>query len=825
MTTGTALQRRNYSGGRAPTSAAFPRKETEDFATVSAQGYFTHQDIAPDLVSIGSVIEVVGEDYHAFLEIIADTGAAWGTKVISVSNSSLLTPDQAAALYANLPISGAIIPAGATVRVNGIDYINSATGPLPLPVTLPDANFVAAPVPLITPEEKEIFDANLPENGDTVASGAVFIRDGVQYINNTGAPWVIPATWPATPVADIERYNPDVTDFLTIADALAADVISPAITINGRTFVSDLTTGHTEDEALEDYSFVDAMGRLYVDSIQSSQQQTQKILLAADFQPDANPDAQPQRDQVAKHREILSRMNTNHPDVDLMFFAGDLWDRGFPDDAELAANTEDWYTPQDFWNDAVDLNIPVQNIFTISGNHDSDYRSRAEGRGAMLEPFLNVYPRINYHVIFGNILYIFMGDDFRNTSGAISDSTVEWWEALCLKYASYNIVCITHQSLDGTIDADNINPDNRIVESNRFTDAMTRADNPVNIDLWISGHHATSQVEFEDHRTAVAHGGTTFINCGIHIPSVLEAAVQRPSTYWTMHYTQGSSSVDLRHFNSDTESYIDDQAVAVQFKAPIDVSNTPTFDGRYQHDAMNGIQYGTQLTVLDTFEDRDLVNGNTQIPAIVWGDVYQLRDAVGLGLFAGWGTGTLGQIPGGLIDGDAGLRDYGFGGGWYTVKVDEADEVYTSDTIIFASTEAQDESSQVDVIRAFSDGSASIKEGLRPDYVSDWVDIDAANAPTDGTDFLHNLGTQFLKVTVLFRASATATRIYDWGGSSPVAEMDRYDGQLSFKDANNITIGVGNTGVFAVDNTDGAATQNFISGQFRVIAWKIPGIT
>ena len=78
---------------------------------------------------------------------------------------------------------------------------------------------------------------------------------------------------------------------------------------------------------------------------------------------------------------------------------------------------------------------------------------------------------------------------------------------------------------------------------------------------------------------------------------------------------------------------------------------------------------------------------------------------------------------------------------------------------------------------------------------------------------------------VLFRASSAATRIYKWGGSSPVGEVDRHDGSFSFKDDNNVTIGVGNAAVFSVDNVDGGATQVFTSGEFRVIAWKIPGIT
>ena len=244
---------------------------------------------------------------------------------------------------------------------------------------------------------------------------------------------------------------------------------------------------------------------------------SQKIILAADFQPDANPDAQPQRDQVAKHKEIFARIATHHSDADFMFCPGDLVDRGRPTDAEIAADVNPRYTLKDVWGDFLNLPIPVQNIFVTSGNHDSDYRSTIDSDKDTLGDFLNVFPRVNYHIILGNCLYVFMGDQYRNTSGRITDETFNWWEKLCLKYSNYNIIVCTHQSLEGTIDADEAGSDDIITESNRFIDAMTRADNPVEIDLWISGHHATFQLTEEDNRFAVAHGGVTFVNCGVHL--------------------------------------------------------------------------------------------------------------------------------------------------------------------------------------------------------------------------------------------------------------------------------------------------------------------
>jgi len=41
--------------------------------------------------------------------------------------------------------------------------------------------------------------------GDEIPDGTVFLFGGTQYQNNTGAAWTIPATWPATPVPDVDE--------------------------------------------------------------------------------------------------------------------------------------------------------------------------------------------------------------------------------------------------------------------------------------------------------------------------------------------------------------------------------------------------------------------------------------------------------------------------------------------------------------------------------------------------------------------------------------------------------------------------------------------
>lgn len=126
-------------------------------------------------------------------------------------------------------------------------------------------------------------------------------------------------------------------------------------------------------------------------------------------------------------------------------------------------------------------------------------------------------------------------------------------------------------------------------------------------------------------------------------------------------------------------------------------------------------------------------------------------------------------------------------------------------------------------------GAVAVPTGLTPDYVSAWVEIDATTAPTTGTDFAHNLAVAdpyILDIQVWFYPG-TGTRAFLWSGSSPVASAsnpDRFDGSVSIKDANTITISVGNSGVFAKDNVDGGATSTYTSGYFLVIANKVPGL-
>lgn len=55
--------------------------------------------------------------------------------------------------------------------------------------------------------------SSIPNVGDTVAAGAIFIRNGVTYQNNTGLDFVIPATFPTTSVTGVVQIVPATINF------------------------------------------------------------------------------------------------------------------------------------------------------------------------------------------------------------------------------------------------------------------------------------------------------------------------------------------------------------------------------------------------------------------------------------------------------------------------------------------------------------------------------------------------------------------------------------------------------------------------------------
>lgn len=550
----------------------------------------------------------------------------------------------------------------------------------------------------------------------------------------------------------------------------------------------------------------------------------QKVLCFADIQVDANPD-QGVNDQVAKWRDIRDGMVAHHSDASWAIFAGDVVDRGHPIESEVNSNTNPWYGFDDMITDLSELNMGLQNILAIPGNHDVDYRPIADHReGNSFEGFLRHFPSQNFFILRGNMCFIFMGDMHDAVSGRIPDYVVDWWERIVLAHQKYAIVTITHQSLDGTINPTDTNPDTRIAESERFIQRMTREDNPARVDLWISGHHGANQTTVLSNRVATAHNDCTFVNVGVHIPTMLENDPVRDCTYFAMFLEDGSDKIILKHWNHETNSYIENQEIEITARTKIQLSSGFDFDGRYQYNSRFDFQTSPSRVFLELEGKND-----EQFEGPYYGNRITLEDRRKRNVDVLTEAGIAIDLPGNsLTVDDDGLRNFGFGGA-LTVKRETVAELdFSATAILSGSNASRDDDSRVPGVMAHSDGTVTMPNGLRSDYVSNWTLIDYQTAPVTGTDFVHNLNIPepYILDTKVFFWPGNGTRVFDWSNSHPVADITdhRLDGSLSFKDSNTISIAVGNHGVFAVDNIFGGGTVEYDSGYFLVIANKKPNL-
>jgi len=555
-----------------------------------------------------------------------------------------------------------------------------------------------------------------------------------------------------------------------------------------------------------------------------------ETLFLADGQADANSDAPPtdgqSGDQVAIWRSVLSEIPQYHPQVKALVYAGDLTDRGHPSLAEIATNTNDWYGFKELTDD-LNLYLPFSEIDALSGNHDRNYLEFAERD--TLEPF-DIYKqwfsKQFYFKVKGNTVTIFMGDMGRDTKGFITDYVFEWWLEVCNRFRGKNIIVVTHQMLSNTFNGTDTDNDRLIASSQRFIDAMTIY--PIekritNIAAWINGHSNTQTATDLTHQKVQAHG-TTFFNVGLHIPSYAEGDVS-DLTYVVMCMTDGEKDVVFKRWDHLAKSFIVNTEETVSFPYEIVLSNKTEHDGRYAHshlDPQDGMKtfYQHVKHIPSGIPENYSVEPNWFTRAI-------LDDRFGGNMIAGIKAGHKVELPGGLdTDADAVTHSYGFAAAWVAEKSEDEDDDFSADFVIYSSGPAKDETSKKETIRGHSDGSASFGEGIRADYVSGWVEILSDPIQANGTDFVHNLNIPdpyILDVEVWFYPG-TGTRVYSWSGSNSVSEAARYDGSVSVKDGNTITISVGNDGVFAVDNVDGSGTTNFASGHFLVVANKKPNL-
>lgn len=252
------MQRKTYSGSTKARSM-YQRYEDEPLSVVSADGYFNFTDIPPDLINEGDLIEVNGPGYHAALQLTGTINKSeWTT---AVRYTSELTPDQIsnhALIDMVFPDVGDIVPSGNVITApDGAQYTNTSSSALPLPASLPSADFIkreALTLDHIAQINK--VKALSPDAGDVVALGQIVVADdGRQYQNTSGENTVMPASFPATGFSEYHKDTlstvQDLRDYagsevrVSLAETCGTFFWRPASTMDDDGGMVLAKTGHT----------------------------------------------------------------------------------------------------------------------------------------------------------------------------------------------------------------------------------------------------------------------------------------------------------------------------------------------------------------------------------------------------------------------------------------------------------------------------------------------------------------------------------------------------------------------------------------------------
>jgi len=159
----------------------------------------------------------------------------------------------------------------------------------------------------------------------------------------------------------------------------------------------------------------------------------------------------------------ITDINDNVPNIDLAIVAGDIVN-------ETKEETFDWYVQTRDGS-------YIEEWYEIIGNHDLK-----TDRGKLFREKLR--EEVNYSVLKGNILFIFMSDSQRGKPTEISDEVFNWWKDLVVNNQDKIIVVTTHAPLEDSGIPFSSFRDRQIINSERFDEVLKE----YQVDLWLSGH-------------------------------------------------------------------------------------------------------------------------------------------------------------------------------------------------------------------------------------------------------------------------------------------------------------------------------------------------
>jgi len=227
----------------------------------------------------------------------------------------------------------------------------------------------------------------------------------------------------------------------------------------------------------------------------------------------------------------ITDINDNVPNVDLAIVAGDIVN-------QTDEETFDWYVQ-------TRDNSYISEWYEIIGNHDLKTDMGKLFREKLRE-------EVNYSLLKGNILFIFMSDSERGKPTEISDDVFNWWKELVVNNQDKIIVVTTHAALkDSGIPFSSFR-DRQIIDSERFTQVLKE----YRVDLWLSGHlhlpHAIMNNIVEQDKL----GGTIFVHISSIRPEIMGL---KESESRVLTFVCGSDKALIRARNHKDKIFVPNQ--------------------------------------------------------------------------------------------------------------------------------------------------------------------------------------------------------------------------------------------------------------------------
>lgn len=201
-------------------------------------------------------------------------------------------------------------------------------------------------------------------------------------------------------------------------------------------------------------------------------------------------DIQPRTEKEREDFEnLVSDAQKSFPQIDVGIIAGDIVQRG---NNEVSIVDYEWFFKER-------AKLSVNNWFEIAGNHDArNIKNYKKYTGKNLD----------YAVLMGNILMIFLSDESGATSGSeVSDPIFAWWKELVISNQDKNIFTITHSHLAKVGFPYAFVKYRNVDRSERFTEVIKK----YHVDLWLCGHsHVPSSLGMNEFVSK--ESGTLFVN-------------------------------------------------------------------------------------------------------------------------------------------------------------------------------------------------------------------------------------------------------------------------------------------------------------------------